>query len=191
MKIFIFATPNEAQATIKKLNSKMIEEHVYKSGSDLIIISGIGSLAALRAVLKYGIAADEIINLGIAGSLNPNLDLGHITEISAVDKFLPHMDPVASKAFPPLSIQTQGLKLLTSDFPIHENELRKKLSPNWDLIDMEGYGIAYGALALGKKFRLVKIVSDFASENGRDLILKNIEKNSMRLAESCLLDNPF
>lgn len=180
MKLFITATINEAQAVIKKFNAKASSENVYSFNQGVIVISGMGSLSSLKAVLEHGKNATEIYNLGLAGSLNGNLELGQIVEVACVDKYIPFDDPIAKKAFPTLG--GQGLKLVTSDFPLHDAAIRKKWAEAWDLVDMEGYGVAFGAKELGKKYRLIKIISDFASENGRTLINQNIEKNAELLA---------
>ena len=56
----------------------------------------------------------------------------------------------------------------------------------WDLVDMEGYGVAFAAAALGKKCRMWKIISDFTSPEGRDLIRKHKKELSEKIAEKIL-----
>jgi nucleoside phosphorylase len=78
----------------------------------------------------------------------------------------------------------EGDKLISSDFPIHDETLRKNLGTEWDLVDMEGYGVAFAAHALGKKCRIWKIISDFALTGGRSLIRKNKTLLSEKIADA-------
>jgi nucleoside phosphorylase len=95
---------------------------------------------------------------------------------------------VTERRFSPKICEKWGLegnqaKLISSDFPIHDVEHRTYLAQKWDLVDMEGYGIAFACSYLGKKCRMWKIVSDFASPGGRELIRKHKPSLSARLAQ--------
>lgn len=153
-------------------------------------------------VAKYASQVDEIWNLGLCGALRSGISIGSTIEIMKVGKYIPFQtqDPLSltfiqkiypefhlSPISPPRSAEKSvlngsGGKLITSDFPIHDLDQRKYLAEKWEVVDMEGYGIAFAAHYLGKKCRMWKIVSDFASPGGRELIQKHKKKLSEILA---------
>jgi adenosylhomocysteine nucleosidase len=190
MKLLLFATLSEAIGSIQRLGAREKTPSTFTYDGGLIVITGMGSMAALSAVLREGQEVDEIYNLGIAGALNPALTIGSFELIETVGKFTslnydldPRSTELMEETLPRFPLKTRGLRLLTSDFPIYHSPTTHNLREKWDLVDMEGYGVAYGAALLKKKCILGKIVSDFASENGRELIFKNTSKLSEMLAE--------
>lgn len=181
MKLLIFATLFEAEASIKALNAEATSDpdcFLYDQGK--IVISGWGCYYAMMAVSKYGQDVDEVVNLGIAASLK-NHPLGHVTTIKSVSKY--SSEPFA-KSLPVLEV-TDGAHLVSFDFPVHSTDFHSKLEP-YDLLDMEGYGIVFASNYLKKKVTLIKAVSDFAQEGARHLIEQNKEKLSSILAEHSL-----
>src|SRR5262249_54757 len=145
---------------------------------------------AQMAVAKYGSTCSEVWNFGFAGSLRGEQPIGEILSIEKVGKYIPledSLDPVsrACIAFtiPHFSVAGTGGKLISSHFPIHDVLHRQRLGLQWDLVDMEGYGIAFAAHALGKKCRMWKIISDFASPGGRELILSHEAQLSEKIAD--------
>lgn len=186
----MFAQHAEAAATLCTLNAEALpgEKRYIKSEGELpccytfdqgiIALSSIGIHPALMTVAKYGGAVDEIWNLGMAGALHDHLPIGEKLVIETAGKYTP------DSYIPPITFGKEGGgKLITSDFPVHDVNYRSILSQNGDVVDMEGYGVAYAAHYLGKKCRMWKIVSDFASPGGRELIQKNKPYVSELLAE--------
>lgn len=189
MRLILFATLGEALPTIELLRAQSEEKRLYNYAGGRIVITGYGALAALSATLKEGVFADEIWNVGLAGTLVENLPLGSIHQVSCVTKatlLVPH-DPIASEChathLPELSLVAEGVKLVTVDIPIHDEELRARLAKKGMLVDMEGYGVAYAARLLNKPVTLWKGVSDFASPGGRALIAQTKERLATHLAE--------
>lgn len=190
MILFIFATHAEAVSTLALLEGKMVHENLYACKEGWIAISGIGIHAAQQTVSRYASAVDEIWNLGIAGSLHPSEMLGTLYPIATIDKYVPSLPELDSLSqhfveatLPRFFTHQLGLKLISSDFPIHSPDYRKQLALQADLVDMEGYGIAYAAHHLKKPFHIWKIVSDFASHQGRELIRSHLHQFSANLAE--------
>lgn len=157
------------------------QNSLYQFENGFIIISGMGLHAAQMAVAKYAHLGDEVWNFGLAGALKDSLPIGDILQINTVGKYLPLEEKsldltsqeCVSFTLPHFSLEGSGGKLISSDFPIHDTFHRFRLAKAWDLVDMEGYGIAFACKALKKKCRMWKIISDFASPNGRDLIRKH------------------
>lgn len=171
-RLLIFATFDEAQETLLKLNALEGEKGVWHAEEDLIVISGWGCKNANLATLKHGPKASEIWNVGIAGTLSEKLPLGSFHKISFVGK----------STSPSLSLSQEGARLFSSDHPVHDVSLRNQLAKEWDLVDMEGYGVATAAKILNKSCYLWKLVSDFALPGGSEIIKKNMSNHSNKLA---------
>jgi len=202
--LFLFASQAEAKPALDACKAKHVDgEYIdvwdegrvpslYQCDKGWIGISGIGTYAAQHLVSKLAKEISEVWNLGIAGSLRPLHNLGLLKRIAVVGKYIPLRETLDPKSLecvygtiPNLSLYpaTHGISLISSDFPLHQEHLRDELAKEWDLIDMEGYGVAYAAHRFGKPCFLWKIVSDFASAEGRALIRKHKQKWSERLAE--------
>lgn len=200
--LIIFSTFAEAEPTIKRLEAKAVaDEEIFVCNEGLvpstyafaegwIVISGWGIQAAQLAASKFPSQVDRIWNLGFAGSLRDHLGIGSIRQIDCVGKYIPlpgDLDEVSrdyvKKNSPILNVGQVGVRLISSEFPIHDVDLRKTLSEHWDLVDMEGYGIAYSAHHLKVPCTLWKIVSDFASPGGRQYIQKYRKDLALLLSE--------
>jgi nucleoside phosphorylase len=200
--LVLFAQFGEAVSTIKAWNASPEPTSVahiwsegkihtcYRCSRGLIIIGNVGVFSAQLACAKYIHACDEIWNIGLAGALKDTLPLGTLLEIQSVGKHthLPTDLDLRSKecvreTIPIFSLPITGAKLISSDFPIHDEKVRKILGQEWDLVDMEGYGVASSGICFSKPWRLWKIVSDFASPGGRELIKKNKPFLSEKIAD--------
>lgn len=170
--VIIFAHQAEAAVTLKRLKINQENDSSYRFKSGWIVISGVGGYAAQLAVSKHVAQVDEIWNFGFSGALQSGENVGNIYEIANVEKYIAYQDDLTRKAFPPINLQKNGKSLISSDFPIHDEIISKALAKNFDLVDMEGYALAYSARFFNKKCCLYKIVSDFASPNGSELIRK-------------------
>ncbi len=189
MKLILFATHLEGDKTLLALDARPVDDSLYSFQGGFIAISGIGLCAAQHATSRTISLVDEVWNLGFAASLQAQYSLGSIHEISTVHKYTPatiDLDPgsqaLVRASFPSLKIGDKGHKLLSSDHPIHDVSLKNQLREFAHFIDMEGYGIAYAAKAFGKPCRMWKIVSDFASPEGRKLIFDHQHTLSEKLA---------
>lgn len=207
-RVILFAQYGEAQATIAKLQAQAIPESIapiwsegniptcYRYEKGYIVLTSIGIHSAITTLAKYIHQIDEVWNIGFAGTLKEDTPLGTLVEIDQVGKYTPlpvNLDArsieIVENAIPPLFLPNRnskiknGARLISSDFPIHDQQLRQTLSHSWDLVDMEGYGIANLSLGLNKPCRLWKIVSDFASRGGRELIRKNRTYYSEMIAD--------
>lgn len=181
-RLLLFALLHEAEETIKRLQARAVSKSCYLYDSGKIVLTGLGSYAAMSAVFTH--PSNEIWNLGLAGALAEDLPIGEVATIGHVEKYVPHaaLDEHAQNLMYShlLPIRLEGTyRLATSDFPIHAKEHR----PNCELVDMEGYGIAYAAKCLKRPCRIWKVISDFAGPGGPALILKHKKELSKRLAD--------
>lgn len=190
MKLIVFATEREALPTLKQLQAKpTAETHCFSFSQGLVLISGIGLLAAAQTVARYSACATEVWNLGIAGSLKAHLPLGQLVEVKQVLRYGPGAEFADtrshswhSRLFPPLSLQTEGYSLLSCDYPLHEETLSSRLAAHADLVDMEGYGIAYAAAQRQLPCKLYKVMTDHARLDGPVLIERHLQAASESLA---------
>lgn len=192
MKLFLFATLLEAQKTLDSCRAAPIATNLYSVEEHRIGITGMGTHAALGAVMRWGAPASHIYNLGFAGALDRTLELGAFYQIEEVSKNLSlptgldeRSRTLAASTHPPLALSTTPLKfalkrLLSSDYPLFCDELSERYR-GFDLVDMEGYGVVYGAKLLNKPCTLLKVVSDFASSKGRETMREQIENLSAAL----------
>jgi len=135
---------------------------LYESDNHLILITGEGgenvkiSLQTVLNLRQLDIA--EIINMGIAGALNPKLDLNEPYEIRYVLK-IKDEEELESESF---DIESESaLKCITADKPISSSAEAIRLSEIGDIVDMEAWYIAKVAAFHDKQIRVIKLISDY------------------------------
>lgn len=202
-RLILFTTLIEAGPLVDALGAKPIPgsnrpvwphndcPHLFEFDGGLIALTDLGVHRAHSLTLLHGQSVDEIWNFGIAGALAP-LSIGSLVSIQSISLYNPapdFLDPMSlqmmQRATPKLQCQGSH-SLLTSPFPLHDTALKKKLAKEWDLVDMEGYGMATAANFLNKPIYLWKAISDFAENGGRELLRKHIQALSEELAEKAL-----
>ena len=190
MKLFLFATHVEAAHAVALLKAREMSSNLFAIEGGKIAITGMGIAAALAATITYGLEADELWNLGFAGAVNRSLALHSLHSVKAIGKNLSFPNSLdegsqsmAQNAYPELDINESGVRLISSDYPIFTRDLPPTFS-TFDLVDMEGYGVAYGAKALKKRATLIKVVSDFASTGDQRLIHQEKEHLSQLLGQT-------
>ena len=174
-RLIVFATYEEASASLDALNATPIAKHVFSSKIGEIVISGMGIKSAWRSVTQHAPLVDEVWNLGLAGALKADLEIGSLCTICAV-----------GKQGNRIALGEGSHTLFTSTIPVHDKAVRTRLGKTWDLVDMEGYGVVKAAHHLNKKCVLRKAVSDFASPGGSALIKQNMSYLSQVLLDSLL-----
>lgn len=183
-----FATYREAQVSLDELEAKQVNEELFSFDRGCLLITGMGMLNAAIKVAHYQHLADEIWNFGAVGALKDH-PLFSLLPISSIEKWHPfpsdtseYSKSFANKVFPSITLQEEGYKLLSTDFPLHQESLKRELASNYDCIDMEGYGL----VQTNKKVRMWKCISDFASQNGEKLISQHLDEISKRLADELI-----
>jgi nucleoside phosphorylase len=164
--IYHFATFQEAQVSIEELNTKQLSPHLYQFDKGFILISGIGLNATLYHLMQLD--AKSVINLGCVGALKNSLPLFELIEVSKVSLFLPsylHLEEknTTHKHIPTIELQPHGLHLASSHYPI-KTPYTKTHALEYDIIDMEGYSVAYFAKQKNISCKMIKVISDFSNE---------------------------
>jgi predicted 5'-methylthioadenosine/S-adenosylhomocysteine nucleosidase len=142
-----------------------------------VLVTGVGKVAAASAVAAelarsaaLGTPYDEVVNIGSAGALHDHLEglheigsvLNHDLSAEALRAF--GYDPHEWLAVGP----ADGLRLATGDMFVSDPLVRAGLAARADLVDMEGYAIAWACRQAGVPVRLVKHISDKADEGALD-----------------------
>lgn len=152
-----------------------------------VVITGIGKTAAATATAAAlagraagtgtGTGADAgagsdvtVVNIGTAGALKPGL-----TGLFTPGRVLNHdidADAIRALGYDPGELLEvpggDGVTLATGDRFVTDPVVRDALAVRADLVDMEGYAVAYACRRLGVPVRLVKHVSDAADESALD-----------------------
>lgn len=187
--LILFSTHIEAAPSIKRLGALPLQDNLFEFDCGHICMSGIGGLSTGHALGSLQKDFSTIWNLGVAGSLHKDLPFGRICHVATVNKYLPHEKSLDQHSIsmtrslhPPQIISKEGFRLLSSDFPLHQKERKIELQSKYDLIDMEGYTIAYHANRWNKECKMWKWVSDFAEEGGPQMIKKSLSELSEKIA---------
>ena len=143
-------------------------EHLHVSELP-VLITGVGKVraaSALSAVLARQ-RPSRLINLGTAGSLREGLSGTHV--VGRVEQH--DFDDATIRALTgehhgaPIPLGTGGPVLGSGDAFIDSGSARENLRARGiDLVDMEGYAVAFAAAQFGLPVTLVKTVSDGAGE---------------------------
>ena len=136
-----------------------------------ILVTGPGKVHAAVAVTA-ALASDRpsvVINIGTAGGLRAGLRGVHEIHTAVQHDF----DAAAIRALVnrdygvPITLDSladNGMVLATGDCFVADSRARDALARHADLVDMEGYAVAWAARVAGVRVRLIKLVSDDADE---------------------------
>jgi adenosylhomocysteine nucleosidase len=167
------------------------EEAQFLDGGLPVLVTGMGKVnaaAALATVLSRGPLPSSVINLGTAGALRPGRTGTHV--VSAVlqhdfdTEFLRGLTGETYGA--PLTLSdggADGVVLATGDSFIGDDAARDRLAARADLVDMEGYAVAFVARQAGVPVRLVKHVSDDAGDDAAKTWRESVADCARALAE--------
>lgn len=140
-----------------------------------LVVTGIGKTAAAvattRALLELGdLDGVVVLNIGTAGALKDGLSGLH--EPRVVLNHDINAEAIRALGYDPEERLDLGAGdatvLATGDVFVTDPSVRARLALTADLVDMEGYAVAYAARALGVPVRLAKHVSDNADEAAVD-----------------------
>jgi adenosylhomocysteine nucleosidase len=142
-----------------------------------VLVTGIGKTAAATALARHlavrsDLADLEVVNLGTAGGLHDGLSAeSGLYEIGTVLNHDINADAIRALGYDPrerLVVGPGETVLASGDVFVTDPAVRARLAEQAQLVDMEGYAVAYVAQELGVPVRLVKHVSDNADEGARE-----------------------
>lgn len=135
-----------------------------------VVLTGIGKVAAAATVAR-AIAERRppfVLNVGTAGALHDHLEgphvVGRVLEHDVDHAFLGDLIGEALVGEIVLDAEEPTV-LATGDTFVSHPELRADLARRADLVDMEGFAVARACQLAGVPCRMVKVVSDRASED--------------------------
>lgn len=139
-----------------------------------VVVTGIGKTAAAvattRALAGMDPARTCVVNIGTAGALRDGLDGLHLP--GAVLNHDMSADAIRALGYDPeerLGLEGgDGTVLASGDVFVTDVAVRDALALRADLVDMEGYAVAYACRRMEVGVRLVKHVSDSADASALD-----------------------
>jgi adenosylhomocysteine nucleosidase len=153
-----------------------------------VVLTGIGKVSAAVAVTR-AIAEHRpsfVLNVGTAGALRDGLEgahrIGRVLEHDVDHAFLRTLtgeDSVGEIELDPAETTT----LATGDAFISDPAVRLALGARADLVDMEGFAVARACQTAGVECRMVKVVSDTASEDAARSWRAEADRTARLIAE--------
>lgn len=138
-----------------------------------VLITGVGKTAAaahLSRELSRRPDVTRIVNIGSAGALHDHLEGLHV-----IGRVIHH--DISAEAIRSLGYEveddlildpTSPIRLATGDVFVTEPAVRSTLARRAELVDMEGFALAWTARLFDVEAILVKHVSDNADESAKD-----------------------
>ncbi len=195
----LLATRTEAKPLLELLDAEPLDGQPFEAYSfravgdlagGLIALSGMGKLAAKRAtdwLINRG--AERIVNVGICGALNGDLQTGDLLRVSVTldgDELLAGRESEEIECDPGNWGDLPQVILTTVDEPVFELARRNALARHGDVVDMEGSAVAAVCSARSVPCTLLKGVSDLADGSGKVDLKKNIRLISAKLADQLI-----
>lgn len=172
----------------KKIKAYSNKTPLFRSNDHDILVVGVGPSMAERTLLAYmeENTPDYILNAGTAGKMVEELEIGKVY----------HVDSVMTDNEPEIELQalldSKGEKCLSLRRALNDNVQRDRSTEEFgtSLADMECYTIAKIAKDKNIPMSAVKVVSDFADCETREMFQEHIDAVSKTLCEelSVILD---
>ncbi|NQZ55920.1 MAG: hypothetical protein HRT88_00375 [Lentisphaeraceae bacterium] len=182
------ATEFEAKPFIQGLHKVQDMPAVYEGETYAVIITGMGLVNSASASSAYleTLTKDtnhRLINIGIAGSGNSQLELAGVYQVSQFSMFCTSQIPANSRfvwdsSYPDIiEKKKNAYHLATSLHPLW-NDREKSIvdQSSIDLIDMEGYSFAKACNDRDLSFEVYKGVSDYLSKSSQEDFLEKAQK---------------
>ncbi len=179
----ICAMSEEVQKIVNAFNLKEIRSTLnyptYQNNHIILIESSIGkvasSLAASTLIEKHQV--DHLINIGLAGALKsiPTRSAYFVSSVTQHDAFIPfenyQQDMYKSiKCVVPDNTDNTAV-LTTGDQFITDNG---SVANNADMVDMEGFAVAYVAERHNIPITMIKGISDDTNDNSEKELFENL-----------------
>lgn len=176
--LLLFAHRGEAQAFLGQAVSVSSSLQAYETPHYLLLVTQEG-IQETTENLTWFLAEKKdqvslIINLGVAGALQSNLNLDQIYKIKTI---------YAEEQFKSFSTGSDGLDLITAKTRVSNAELAKKLSITAPIVDREAWAMASVAKKFKKNFNCYKLISDFAGANGEENFCEMVKEKAQIYSE--------
>lgn len=192
-RLFYFATEQEAAGTRHRLGAQeQMAPGLYRCPYGYVRVGGMGILSAAchpSQIMDW----DEVWNFGVAATLSSEVALETGVLAGSVQRPAWFPDGLEARSkewyarlFPKLHLTEDAAtfaRLVSCDFPVHQAHLSDSLRAHADLLDMEGYGLAFMAHSLKRPCLIGKWVSDSASVGGPEAIRRLLSRFSDACAE--------
>lgn len=191
MKVLLCIAMNEESGSLQKkckfsLDKKtnLLKTNVGDNSFHLLI-TGMGKINAayrLASVLSQG-SFDLVLNIGFAGTTNPNYILGTVFQVRSVSEWDVPASQRRNIDLTMLDLNCSQGKCLTGDYIC---SVRNSVTLQSDVVDMECYPLSYICRDLGIPFVSLKMISDYCSDNSWSQIERNSKYLSEKLADFLL-----
>jgi adenosylhomocysteine nucleosidase len=155
---------------------------------DDVVLTGIGKVSAAVAVSR-AIAERRpplVLNVGTAGALHDGLEGAHVIG-RVIEHDVDHEGLARFTGEPSVGEivldPDEPTTLATGDQFVSSAELRAVLAVRAQLVDMEGFAVAKACEAAGVPCRMVKVVSDTASDDAADSWKAQADRTARLIAE--------
>ena len=190
-KLLTFAHLGEARAFIDFFEAEPLKSHhlkIFKASSGpYLLITGEGlrqSSESLMLTLGSFPEIEEIINFGLAGSLNKNLNIGDIYSVRSI--YAENPSEIEYHSFT-TSDGSAKVDLISTYKRIFDSNKAKKLSILAALVDLEAWAIASGAKRQNLPFKSFKIISDHPlNEENSKVICEDIREQAYEFSRKLL-----
>lgn len=191
MKLLTFAHRGEAQAFLSSTQYRQVDfffDGLLKSEDSYLLITGEGPQAATEKTIcvlsQFSSEIDEVINLGVAGSLNSKIKKHDLIWIRTA--YAKHAEKLEFKSFSSPSSKANH-DCITSFTRVLDSNEKKELSLFADLVDRELWAVASAAHLFKKAFRSLKIISDDMDSSEND-ICKLVKEEASVFSEKLFLE---
>lgn len=192
-KLLVFAHKGEAATFIEHYKMKRVQSfagELYLGEKHYLLLTGEGPAKAyvkfsraLSFFEKSETKLDNVINIGIAGSLKESVELMSFEKVSVVlgegSSFGPEFKAIET------TDKSEEIYLITALNRVKDNHYASKLSLHAELVDREAYAIANLCEEYQIPFHCYKLVSDLAgSETDCFDVKERAKEFSTRLLEN-------
>ena len=179
----VCAMSEEVEKIITSFNLKSVDAHlpynIFKNQQIVLIESSIGKVSSTLAtsllIERYSI--DRLINIGLAGALKPITTgsayfVNSVTQHDAFIPFVEYQNDMYQKinCLVPDNVDN-SLTLTTGDQFIDNTN---KVTNDADIVDMEGFAVAYVAKKYKLPITVIKGISDDANNSSKQELFKNL-----------------
>jgi len=169
MLLLTIAHKGEAQEFLKRSFTQPADYHfsgVYRDGDDILLLTGEGienAILRTSSVLTYfGIKIDRVLNMGIAGALDPRLQ---INQIYGIRKVFCENEIERENSFILCKETHSKIDCVTAKKPVSDPDYAASLKQLAPIVDRELWGVGFSCVNFKIPFKSYKLISDDASNN--------------------------